>query len=178
MAGGLLGPSLGMRGIFIAAALCYGVLSLVLGRQFTHTRTGGAQELTLTRQGRSVKLLALRDTGNTLQDPPHRPARGGGGGGRSSAPSCRNCPGWTGRAWPTRWSSSGTWRGRRGTCGSSSCPIGRWGVECGLLLALRVDRANCGGREVRTALPPLPHPAVGRRGGTAPSSAARGVNTQ
>ena len=70
MAGGLLGPSLGMRGILIAAALCYGVLSLVLGRQFTHTRTGGElQELTLTRQGRSVKLLALRDTGNTLQDP-------------------------------------------------------------------------------------------------------------
>ena len=70
MAGGLLGPSLGMRGILIAAALCYGALSLVLGRQFTHTRTRGElQELTLTRQGRSVKLLALRDTGNTLQDP-------------------------------------------------------------------------------------------------------------
>ena len=33
------------------------------------------------------------------------------------------------------------------------------GVECGLLLALRVDRANCGGGEVRdclTALSPTP----------------------
>ena len=42
MARGLLGPSLGMQGILIAAALCYGVLSLVLGRQFTHTRTRGS----------------------------------------------------------------------------------------------------------------------------------------
>ena len=93
MAGGLLGPSLGMRGILIAAALCYAALSLVLGRQFTHTRTGGElQELTLTRQGRSVKLLALRDTGNTLQDPsPAGPWWWWRG--RSSAPFCRNCPG-------------------------------------------------------------------------------------
>ena len=68
--GGLLGPSLGMRGILIAAALSYRMLSLLLRGQFAHTRTGGElQELTLSRQGRSVTVLALRDTGNTLQDP-------------------------------------------------------------------------------------------------------------
>ena len=68
--GELLGPSLGMRGILIAAALSYGMLSLLLRGQFAHTRTGGElQELTLSRQGRSVTVLALRDTGNTLQDP-------------------------------------------------------------------------------------------------------------
>ena len=59
-----------MRGILIAAALSYGMLSLLLRGQFAHTRTGGElQELTLSRQGRSVTVLALRDTGNTLQDP-------------------------------------------------------------------------------------------------------------
>lgn len=47
--GGLLGPSLGMRGILIAAALSYGMLSLLLRGQFAHTRTGGElQELTLS----------------------------------------------------------------------------------------------------------------------------------
>ena len=53
------------------------------------------------------------------------------------------------------------------------------GVECGLLLALRVNRANCGGGEVR-GLPhrPLSHPAVGRRGVQRPHRRRGGVNTQ
>ena len=173
IAGGLLGPSLGMRGILIAAALCYGLLSLVLGRQFTHTRTGGElQELTLTRQGRSVKLLALRDTGNTLQDPlTGRPVVVVEG--EKLRPLLPELPRLDRRSTAHRWNSSGTWRGRQGTCGSSCCPIGRWG-ECGLLLALRVDRANCGGGEVRTASPPSLPPRCRTAGGTAPSSAARG----
>ena len=63
------GP-LGMRGILVAAALGYGGLSLGLRGQFTHTRTGGELEpITLTHRGRQVTLLALRDTGNTLADP-------------------------------------------------------------------------------------------------------------
>ena len=70
--GGLLGPSLGMRGILIAAALSYGMLSLLLRGQFAHTRTGGElQELTLSRQGRSV------GHGQHPAGSCHRPAGGG-----------------------------------------------------------------------------------------------------
>ena len=69
-AGGLLGPSLGMRGILIAAALSYGALSLVLGRQFAKTQAeGGLCPLTLTKGEKTLRLLALIDTGNTLRDP-------------------------------------------------------------------------------------------------------------
>ncbi|MFR0911329.1 MAG: sigma-E processing peptidase SpoIIGA [Evtepia gabavorous] len=125
--GGLLGPSLGMRGILIAAALSYGMLSLLLRGQFAHTRTGGElQELTLSRQGRSVTVLALRDTGNTLQDPvTGRPVVVIEG--KNSRPWCRNCPCWTGRACPTRWTCCGTWRGNWAVCACSFCPTGRWG---------------------------------------------------
>ena len=156
MAGGLLGPSLGMRGILIAAALCYGVLSLVLGRQFTHTRTGGElQELILTRQGRSVKLLALRDTGNTLQDPlTGRPVVVVEG--EKLRPLLPELPRLDRQslAHPVE-----LLRDLEGTAGDLLLPYRAVGVECGLLLALRVDRANCGGGEVRdclTALSPTP----------------------
>ena len=67
---GILGPPLGMRGILIAAALSYGFLSFLLGREFSHGGPGRElMRLTLSRQGNSVTLLALRDTGNTLRDP-------------------------------------------------------------------------------------------------------------
>lgn len=62
--------SVSMRSILISAALCYGFLSLLLGGEFAHTRTAGeVEELTLSRKGKSVTLLALRDSGNTLHDP-------------------------------------------------------------------------------------------------------------
>ena len=157
--GGLLGPSLGMRGILIAAALSYGGLSLLLRGQFTHTRSGGELgELTLTRQDRSVTVLALRDTGNTLQDPltgrpvvviegeklqglyPELPL-----GDRESLSHpvdlLRELEGET--------------QGLR----LQLLPYRAVGVECGLLLALRLDRASYGPWEYRnclTALSPTP----------------------
>ena len=120
--GGLLGPSLGMRGILIAAALSYGMLSLLLRGQFAHTRTGGElQELTLSRQGRSVTVLALREpslgpvfglkggatgggwaqkyvtgtarAGPAEPVPPGGPAAGPGGGTGRSAPAASALPG-------------------------------------------------------------------------------------
>ena len=75
--GGLLllsrGPGIGqmgLRGILVAAALGYGGLSLGLRGQFRHTRTGGELvPLELAWAGRTATLLALRDTGQTLSDP-------------------------------------------------------------------------------------------------------------
>ena len=157
--GGILGPGLGMRGILIAAALGYGVLSLVLGGQFTHTRTGGElQNLTLSRGRRTVELLALYDTGNTLRDPltgrpvvvvegeklsPLLPELGRLDRQRLAHPVelLRDL------------------RGQAGTLGLQLLPYRAVGVECGLLLALRVDRARWGGGEYRdclTALSPTP----------------------
>ena len=159
MAGGLLGPSLGMRGILIAAALCYGVLSLVLGRQFTHTRTRGElQELTLTRQGRSVKLLALRDTGNTLQDPlTGRPVVVVEG--EKLRPLLPELPRLDRQSLAHPVELLRDLEGTAGDLRLQLLPYRAVGVECGLLLALRVDQANCGGGEVRdclTALSPTP----------------------
>ena len=67
---GISGQRLGLRGILAAAVLSYGGLSVLLSGQFRHTRAGGElRELTLFRDGKSLKLTALVDTGNTLCDP-------------------------------------------------------------------------------------------------------------
>lgn len=64
------GGLMGFRGLLVTAALGYGGLSLGLRGQFRHTRTGGdLVPLELTWDGRAMKLLALRDTGHTLTDP-------------------------------------------------------------------------------------------------------------
>lgn len=61
---------LGLRGILVSAALGYGGLSLGLKGQFRHTRTGGELiSVKLYSDSRSLSLLALRDTGHSLTDP-------------------------------------------------------------------------------------------------------------
>lgn len=159
LAGGLLGPSLGMRGILIAAALGYGLLSLVLGRQFSHTRAGGElEELTLARRGRSVKLLALRDTGNTLRDPvTGRPVVVVEG--EKLRPLLPELPCLDRHSLAHPVDLLGQLEGQTETLRLQLLPYRAVGVECGLLLALRVDRASWGRREYRdclTALSPTP----------------------
>lgn len=159
LAGGLLGPSLGMRGILIAAALGYGLLSLVLGRQFSHTRAGGElEELTLARRGRSVKLLALRDTGNTLRDPvTGRPVVVVEG--EKLRPLLPELPCLDRHSLAHPVDLLGQLEGQTETLRLQLLPYRAVGVECGLLLALRVDRASWGRRECRdclTALSPTP----------------------
>ena len=131
----------------------------MLGGQFTHTRTGGElQNLTLSRGRRTVELLALYDTGNTLRDPltgrpvvvvegeklsPLLPELGELDRQRLAHPVelLRDL------------------HDRAGALGLQLLPYRAVGVECGLLLALRVDRARWGGGEYRdclTALSPTP----------------------
>lgn len=153
---GMLGPSLGMRGILIAAALGYGALSLLLRGEFSHT--GGKGELiplTLTRRGRSVTLLALRDTGNTLRDPiTGRPVVVVEGEKvRELLPELSGL---------SRFAFSdpvalleGLGEGEK--VRFQLLPYRAVGVNCGLLLALRMDRAECGSwvcRNCLTALSP------------------------
>ncbi len=61
---------MGLRGILVSAALGYGGLSLGLRGQFRHTRSGGGLvSLRLSLEGRTLNILALRDTGHSLTDP-------------------------------------------------------------------------------------------------------------
>lgn len=159
MAGGLLGPSLGMRGILIAAALSYGVLSLLLGRQFSHTRAGGELEkLTLVHQGRSVTLLALRDTGNTLQDPvTGRPVVVVEG--EKIQTLLPELPRLDRQSLSRPVELLRELEGQTSDLRLQLLPYRAIGVECGLLLALRVDRVCWGQQEHRnclTALSPTP----------------------
>lgn len=155
---GFLGPSLGMRGILVAAALSYGFLSLLLRGQFAHTRTAGElEELSLSHQGKTVTVLALRDTGNTLQDPlTGRPVVVIEGEKlRDLVPEI----------FQDRASLSDPvallrdLEGRAGSLRLQLLPYRAVGVECGMLLALRVERAEYGKRAYRnclTALSPTP----------------------
>lgn len=155
---GFLGPSLGMRGILVSAALSYGCLSLLLRGQFAHTRTAGElEELRLSHRGRTVTLLALRDTGNTLQDPlTGRPVVVVEGEKlRELVPEL--FPARAGLSDPVALLRE--LEGRAGGLRLQLLPYRAVGVECGMLLALRVDRAEYGKRAYRnclTALSPTP----------------------
>lgn len=151
--GGLLGPSLGMRGILIAAALSYGALSLVLGRQFAQTRSGGELcSLTLTRGDRTLRVLALVDTGNTLRDP----LTGEGvvvldcGQAGKLVPQLADLPaGEFQRPVELLARCSGEDLGLR------LLPYQAVGVPCGLLLAVRLDEAAWGKQRRRNCLAAL-----------------------
>lgn len=143
-AGGLLGPSLGMRGILIAAALSYGALSLVLGRQFAKTQAeGGLCPLTLTKGEKTLRLLALIDTGNTLRDP----LTGEGvvvlDCGRAGAlvPELAGVPA---QAFQRPVELLARFAGEEPDL--RLLPYQAVGVPCGLLLAVRVDEAAWGGQ--------------------------------
>ena len=143
-AGGLLGPSLGMRGILIAAALSYGALSLALGRQFSKTQAeGGLCPLTLTKGEKTLRLLALIDTGNTLRDP----LTGEGvvvlDCGRAGAlvPELAGVPA---QAFQRPVELLARFAGEEPDL--RLLPYQAVGVPCGLLLAVRVDEAAWGGQ--------------------------------
>ena len=165
-AGGLLGPSLGMRGILIAAALSYGALSLALGRQFSKTQAeGGLCPLTLTKGEKTLRLLALIDTGNTLRDP----LTGEGWSCWTAAgpvPWSRNWPVFRPRRFSARWSCWPALPGRSRTC--ACCPTRRWGCpaaccwRCGWTRPLGAGSAGPG------ACAPSPRPRFQTAGATTP----------
>lgn len=155
---GILGPSLGMRGILIAAALSYGCLSLLLGGEFSHGGKGGELvTLTLSRGGRSVTLVALRDTGNTLRDPlTGRPVVVVEG--KKILPLLPELSQLDERVLSDPVALLGR-LGDRKEHRFQLLPYRAVGVDCGLLLALRLERAEydqviC--RNCLTALSPTP----------------------
>ncbi len=150
------GPGVSLASLLTAAALGYGGLSVLL-RGEAPRGAGELAEVVLTHRGRTVRLLALRDSGNALTDPltgrsvlvvegealrPLLPEVFAAGGRLSDPVGLLSA-------------LDGSLGGRRLTL----LPYRAVGVEGGLLLAVRLDRGTVDGRgrrQVLTALSPTP----------------------
>ncbi len=141
---GIFYSAMDLRLILLSAAACYAVISLVFRRTARHS--GPSRELVptiITLDGRRVALTALVDTGNTLTDPvTNRPVMVAEGEkllrlfpeGEAPAPADFRDP----VTALERLSAAGG-RGRY-----RLLPYQAVGVECGLLLALRMDAVRVG----------------------------------
>ena len=153
------GP-MGLRGILVSAALGYGGLSLGLRGQFRHTRTGGdLVPLRLCLDGRSLTLLALKDTGHSLTDP----LTGGPVVIVESRALEPLLPGLDLSGQPVEQLAQA--RERMPETAFQLLPYRAVGVEHGLLLALRLDRAEWSGRTVERCLAALSPTPVSSEGG-------------
>lgn len=145
---GVLSPHVDLGVLLLSAAGCYAVASLVFRRSAGH----GTRELVsavLILEGRQVTVTALLDTGNTLTDP----ATGRGVlvvEGEKVAPLL-DCP-----------LEEAQLRDPVGTLARMErngrfrlLPYQTVGVECGLLLAVRLDRVRIGEREYSGVLAAL-----------------------
>lgn len=144
---GVLSSAMDLRLILLSAAGCYVFITLVFCRAARHA---GARELVpvvLWLDGRRVALTALVDTGNTLTDPATgRPVMVAEGekvlplfppGSAPTLEEMRNPV-----ALLERLNRQDGWRGR-----CRLLPYQAVGVECGMLLALRLDRARVGAED-------------------------------
>ena len=154
---GVLYSVMDLRILLLSAAVCYAVLTLVFRRTARHGRREVLPAV-LTLEGRRVAVNALVDTGNTLTDPvTGRPVMVAEGsrlspllpGERILDEKALRDPVGT----LERLSRGG--RGRR----FRLLPYQAVGVECGMLLALRLDDARVGAEDyggILVALSPNP----------------------
>ncbi len=165
LSGGVVYSTMDLKIVLLSAAGCYGVLTLVFRRWGRHSHLSGELvPVKLSLEGRSVTLVALRDTGNTLTDPisgrPVIVAEGRAVEGlfedsqRLTLRELLNPP--------------ATLETRQGTPLVSRLrilPYRAVGVEGGLLLAVRVDSVTVAGGRGRgglVALSPTPLSDGGR----------------
>ncbi len=155
---GVFTSTMDLRLILLAAAICYVVITFVFQRTARHTAPAGElAPVVLTLGERRVALTALVDTGNTLADPvTNRPVMVAEGEKAAGLFPAGEAP--TGAelrdpvAAMERLSGQGCGRLRL-------LPYRAVGVDCGLLLALRVDGARVGTEEygdILVALSPTP----------------------
>lgn len=141
---GIFYSAMDLRLILLSAAACYVVVTLVFSRMARHAAP--ARELipaVLTLGTRKVALTALVDTGNTLTDPAtNRPVMVAEGeklrhlfpeGEAPELPLLRD------PVFGLERLSSGAMKGRY-----RLLPYQAVGVDCGMLLALRLDRVQVG----------------------------------
>ena len=161
---GVFYSALDVKTLLLSAAVCYGVLTLVFRRLARHSAGGELAEVRLSLAGRSIRLTALVDTGNTLTDPvTGRPVLVAEGTallplfpeGRRPAPADLLDP-----AGGMARLGSGEWRGRL-----RLIPYRSVGVERGMLLAVRTDSLELDGRPCGPALAALSPTPVSDGGG-------------
>ena len=158
LSGGVVYSGMDLKTVLLSAAGCYGALTLVFRGVGRHAGLSGAlRPVRLTLGERHTELTALVDTGNTLSDPatgrPVLVADGALAGellpaGVWAALDLRDPAGAMARL------GTGEWRSR-----FRLLPYRSVGVERGLLLALRVDRAVFDGADrgpLLVALSPTP----------------------
>jgi len=145
--------SLDLKALLLSAAVCYAFLTLLFRRGARHG--GGELAPAELRLGeRSCRLTALVDTGNTLTDPvTGRPVMVAEGEKVKSLFPAGECPDGGELRDPVaalEKRGSGRWR---------LLPYRAVGVDCALLLAVRVDSAAVGGEDygsILVALSPTP----------------------
>jgi len=139
----------GTKQMIFSFAAAYALMGGVL--RFSAPR-GGTVRVTLWHKGRSVTLTALRDTGNSLRDPVS-------GAAAVITAEDKLLPLLDANVRVVLEKSRGQaaekrleqlWEAGLGH-GFRLLPYSALGVENGLLLAFRVDRATVGGREIRGA---------------------------
>lgn len=146
LSSGIPASGMDLKVVLLAAAGSYLLLTVAAQRIGRHTQSGGELvPVTLELAGRRVELTALLDTGNTLTDP---------AGNRAvlvaEAEAVRPLmpPGAEVTPGDLREPVDGLERLSRlwGPGRFRLLPYRAVGVSCGMLLALRVDRAEIGGR--------------------------------
>ena len=129
--------------ILLSAAGCYVVISLVLRRTGGHTARRELVPAVVTLGERKAMLTALVDTGNTLTDPAtNRPVMVAEGEKLSNLFPADAAPGPAALSDPVsalEHMADGPLRGR-----CRLLPYQAVGVECGMLLAVRMDRVRVG----------------------------------
>lgn len=154
---GVAVSTLDLGAILLSAAACYGVLSVVFRRTAGHS-TRELQAAVVSMEGRQILLTALTDTGNTLTDPATgRPVMVVEG---------KRMTGLLGRKMDeTDLSRPVETMARLNDRRYRLLPYQAVGVECGMLLAVRVDRVTVGKRDLGSILVALSPTAVSDGGG-------------
>ena len=144
---GIFYSAMDLRLILLSAALCYVVLTLVFQRTARHT--AAARELVpavITLGERRVAITALVDTGNTLTDPlTGRAVMVAEGEKLTGLFPPGQAPDTDALRNPAAAVECLTGELFRGRC--RLLPYQAGGVECGMLLALRMDSVKVGGED-------------------------------
>ena len=149
---GVFSSAMDLRLILLSAAGCYVVITLLFQRSARHT--AARQELVpavLTLDGRRVALTALVDTGNTLTDPATgRPVMVAEGEKVAGLFPSGQAPDEADLRDPVAALERLSQAGFLGRC--RLLPYQAVGVECGMLLSLRLDGAGVGREDYGTLL--------------------------
>ena len=161
---GILYSSMDLKMVLLSAAVCYVLMGVLFQRTGRHGGKGELVSLKLTLGSKNIQLTALVDTGNTLADPVSgMPVPVVEGTALLSLVPPEVRPGTGELADPATAMArlgTGEWRGR-----FRLLPYRSVGVERGLLLALRVDRAEVDGIEQPSRLVALSPTPVSDGGG-------------